>query len=128
MQKKFDDAGAIAMQVILQVCDRTIPAAPDRRFIEACNRNMLAAENLGMNADDQDLLVIRAIEDADPAALRQLTDRVPQKIVLQILAAWMFEAENLAALWVDARHHVLDDAVLAGRIHRLENQQQRIAV
>jgi hypothetical protein len=30
---------------------------------------------------------------------------------------------NLAALRVDARHHVLNGAVLAGRVHRLEDQQ-----
>src|SRR5216684_2583415 len=30
---------------------------------------------------------------------------------------------NLAALRIHARHNVLDDAVLAGRIHRLNDQQ-----
>ena len=40
----------------------------------------------------------------------------------------MLEAEDLTALRVDAGHHVLDHAVLAGGIHRLKNQQQRVAV
>ena len=35
---------------------------------------------------------------------------------------------DLAALRIDARHHVLDGAVLAGRVHRLENDQHRPAV
>jgi hypothetical protein len=40
----------------------------------------------------------------------------------------MFETENLAALRIDARHDVPDGAILAGSIHPLKNQQQRIAV
>ncbi len=40
----------------------------------------------------------------------------------------MFEAENLAALRIDAGHDVLDGAVLAGGVHRLKNQQQRTVV
>ena len=40
----------------------------------------------------------------------------------------MLEADHLAALRVDARHDVLDGAVLARRIHGLEDQQERPAV
>ncbi len=81
-----------------------------------------------MHANDQHLLVIRAIEDADLAALGQAPGRVPQEVMLQLLGAGMFETENLAALRIDAGHHVLNRAVLAGRVHGLKNQQQRIAV
>ena len=42
--------------------------------------------------------------------------------------AGLFEAENLAALRIDPGHDVPDGAVLAGRVHPLKNQQQRIAV
>ena len=52
----------------------------------------------------------------------------PEKIVLQFLGARMFEAEHLAALRIDAGHDVPDGAVLAGGVHRLKNQQHRIAV
>ena len=44
------------------------------------------------------------------------------------VGARMFEAEHLAALRIDAGHHVPDGAVLAGGVHRLKNQQHRIAV
>ena len=86
-------------------------------------RDRFAVENLGMHADDQHLLVIGAVEDADPPALRQIASGAPEKIVLQFGGARMFEAEDLAALRIDARHHVLDGAIFAGRIHRLEDQQ-----
>jgi hypothetical protein len=34
----------------------------------------------------------------------------------------MFEAEHLAALWVDSGHHVLDGPVLSRCIHPLKDQ------
>jgi len=40
----------------------------------------------------------------------------------------MLETENLAALGIDSGHHMLDGAILAGGIHGLKNQQDRIAV
>jgi len=52
----------------------------------------------------------------------------PEKNVLQFGGAGMFEAEYLATLWVDPRHHMLDGAILPSRIHRLKDQQDRIAV
>ena len=54
--------------------------------------------------------------------------RAPEKIVLQLLGARLFEAEHLAALRIDPGHDVPDGAVLAGRVHPLKDQQQRIAV
>ena len=81
-----------------------------------------------MHAHDQYLLVVRAVEDPDLAAFRQHPGTTPEKIVLQLLRAWMFETEDLAALRVDARHHMLDGAVFSGGVHRLEDQQDRVAV
>ena len=52
----------------------------------------------------------------------------PEEIVLQLGCARMLEAEYLAALRIDAGHDVLDRAVLAGRVHGLEDQQQGIGV
>ena len=40
----------------------------------------------------------------------------------------MFEAKYLAALWIDAGHHVPDGAIFSGRIHRLKDQQDGMAV
>ena len=81
-----------------------------------------------MHADDQHLLVIGSVEDADPPAFRQIARGAPEKIVLQFRGAGMFEAENLAALRVDPGHHMLDGAIFSRRIHRLKDQQDGIAV
>ena len=52
----------------------------------------------------------------------------PQVVVIAFLGRGRLEAEDLAALRVDAGHHVPDRAVLAGGVHRLEDQQQRVGV
>ena len=81
-----------------------------------------------MNSDDEYFLIVRAVENADPSALWKTLGRPPQEIMIQFLGAGMFETENLASLRIDARHHMLDGAVLAGSIHRLENHQDGVLV
>ncbi len=81
-----------------------------------------------MHAHDEDLLVVRAVEDADAPALRQALDVAPHEVVVEVLPRGLLEREHLAALRIDARHDVLDGAVLAGRVHRLKHEQQRPAV
>jgi len=82
---------------------------------------VFAADDVWMDAGDQHLLVVGPVEDSDPSALRQVAGGAPEKIMLQFGRTWMLEAENLASLRVDARHHVLDRTVFSGCIHRLEN-------
>src|ERR1039457_3333633 len=48
--------------------------------------------------------------------------------MFQLAGARLSETGNLAALRIDPGHDVPDGAVLAGRVHPLKNQQQRIAV
>src|SRR5262249_11746771 len=40
----------------------------------------------------------------------------------------LLEAVDFAALGVDPRHHMLDRAVLAGRVHRLQHDQDGVTV
>ena len=81
-----------------------------------------------MDLDDEHILVIRAVEDADAPALRQGFHIAPEEIVVEFLGGGFLEAVDLAALGIDAGHDVADGAVLARRIHRLENQQHRVGV
>ena len=48
--------------------------------------------------------------------------------MIEIFGARRLEGSHLAALRIYSRHDVLDGAILAGRIHGLEDQQQRPAV
>jgi hypothetical protein len=81
-----------------------------------------------MHPDDQHLLVIRAVENADPAALGQRLHAAPKKIVVQLFRRRMLERINLAALRIDPRHDVLDRAVFSRRVHRLKDDEQRPGV
>src|SRR5208337_2672068 len=105
----------------------TIAVVPDRFFGRSV-RKPFAAENFGMDANDQHLLVIGSVEDADAPAFRQIASRAPEEIVLQFRSTGMFEAEDLAALRADPRHHMPDGAVLSCRVHRLKDQQNGITV
>ena len=46
----------------------------------------------------------------------------------ELLVARLLEGMHLAAHRIDPRHHMLDRAVLAGRVHALEDDQHRPAV
>ncbi len=81
-----------------------------------------------MHPGDQDFLVIGTVENADPAAFRKVAGGAPEEVVLQFDRARVLEAEHLAALRIDPRHDVPDRAILARRVHRLEDQQDRVAV
>src|SRR5438093_1085091 len=128
MEEELEDARSVAMQVVFQPGDRAKPLLPDRVRVEEIVGQLFGAQDLRMHAHDQHLLVIRTVEDADATALGQETRGAPEKIMLQLLGARVLEAEHLAALGIDAGHHVLDDAVLAGRVHRLEDEQKGMPV
>ena len=117
---EFDDPSAVAMQVAFQIYDGAISALPDGFLVERSIPNSLAPENLGVDADDQHLLIIGSVEDTDPPAFWKVTGGSPQKIVLQFRRAGMPIAEYLTALRIDPRHHVLDRAILPRSVHRLE--------
>src|SRR5579864_371362 len=86
-------------------------------------RNSLILQQLGMDPNHQNLFVVRPVEDADPAALRYPLHGAPQTIVVQFFRRWSLERIHLYTLRIHARHHVLDGAILAGRVHGLKNEQ-----
>ena len=128
MQIELYDAGTVPVQVSLQISDRPIPVVPkclltcgvsgipSLRRISGCTRAISTSSS------------VRSIEDADPAAFRQVAGRAPKKIMLQLSGAGMLEAEDLNTLRIDPRHHMPDGAVLSCCIHRLEDQQDSMAI
>src|SRR5450759_5267571 len=48
--------------------------------------------------------------------------------MIQFLRGWSLEAVHLRALRVQPRHDMLDQAVLAGRVHGLQDDQQRALI
>jgi len=123
VEEDLDDPGSIAVEMVLQVDDGTIPLLPNGLRIDPLIGKAFAPEDFRMHPNDKHFFIIASIEDADPPAFRQMAGGAPEEIVLQFLDARLLETEDLAALRVDAGHDVPDRAVLARRIHPLKNQQ-----
>ena len=81
-----------------------------------------------MHPERDDLLVVRAVEDPDPAPLGERLVDAPQEVVVEVLARRLLEGDDLHPLRVHARHHVLDRRVLAGGVERLEHHEERVRV
>ncbi len=81
-----------------------------------------------MHADDQHLLVVGAVEDADLASFGQLLRGPPEEVVIQLRGAGVLEAVHLATLGIHAGHNGLDRAVLPRGVHALKDDQQRVSV
>jgi len=81
-----------------------------------------------MDANDKDFFVVGAVENANVTSFGKAANRTPEEVVAEFQVAWLFEAENLAALRIHPRHDVFDDAILAGGVHCLQNQEQSVAV
>jgi hypothetical protein len=122
VQEELQDHESLAREVALEGPDVLEAVVPDSLADER-PRQLLAREDRGVHAHHQHFFVIGAVEDADPPALGQRPGRAPQEVVVELLRGRRLEGEHLAALRVDARHHVLDRPVLAGGVHRLEDQE-----
>jgi len=81
-----------------------------------------------MNSNDQHLLVIGTIKDADPSAFGKAARGAPEKIVLEFFGTWLLEAEHLAAFRIDSRHDMPNGPVFPGAVHSLEDQEQCIPI
>jgi hypothetical protein len=116
------------MEMVFEIDNRTEPPIPDFVFMQQLLWDVFVLQKLRVYSDDENLFVVRTIEDADVPALRQAPDGSPKEVVLQFFGAGFLETEYPTALRVYARHHVPDSAILPGRIHALENQQNGITV
>ena len=76
-----------------------------------------------MHPDDEHLLVVGPVEDADPAPPGQRALVTPEEVVVQFFGGGLFEGTDGDRLRVDTAHHVLDGAVLARGVQSLEDQQ-----
>ena len=113
---------AVVDQVALPVVDLPIPAVADVAF--RCRRGQsLRGEQVLMHPDDEHLLVVGPVEDADPAPPGQGALVTPEEVVVQFFGGRLLEGTDGDRLRVDTAHHVLDGAVLARGVQSLEDQQ-----
>src|ERR1700759_2870103 len=101
---------AVVDQVALPVVDLPIPAVPDVAF--RCRRGQsLRGEQVLMHPDDENLLVVGPVEDADPAPPGQRALVTPEEVVGQFFGGGLFEGTDAVRLRVDTAPHVPDGAV-----------------
>ena len=127
VQEELDDNDPVVNQVLLEVVDLLEAPSPNTLVLQ-CGRELLAGEELGMYAHYQDFFIVGTVENPDTAARRQGLEVTPQIIVVQFLTGRPLETVDIDPLWVDARHDVLDGAVLAGCIEGLKDHKQGILV
>src|SRR5262249_16096035 len=127
VQEELADDDAVPPEVALDGVDVLEALLPHPRRHER-RRKVMALEEIGMHADYEHLLVVRAVTDADAPPLLRLLERAPEELVIQLLRRRRLEGVHLAALRVHAGVDVLDRAVLAGGVHGLEDQEERPAV
>ncbi len=75
------------------------------------------------DAHRDDVLVVRAVEDADLAACGHACVDAPEEVVRQLLGRRRLERLDATALRVHAGEHRADHAVLAGCVHALQHEQ-----
>src|ERR1700733_6011016 len=75
VEKEFDHAGSVGVEMSLQIRDRAVAIVPKSLCVVGRVRQPLADEKLPVDADDQHLLIIRTVEDADPSALWKIPGR-----------------------------------------------------
>ncbi len=127
MKEEFADDDAVAREVALESVDVLVALLPDVLGDEAFGQ-FLRAKKRRVDADDEDFLVVRAVEDTDFAALGDDFVVAPEIVVVQFFSARGFEGVHVATLWIDAGHDVLDGAVLSGGIHGLKDEEEGPAV
>ena len=80
-----------------------------------------------IDARNQHVFVMRAVEYRDLAAGRRVRVDAPQIIVRQFLGARCLEGVHGAALRIKRREHVADGAVLAAAVDCLQDHQHTVA-
>jgi hypothetical protein len=68
VEEELENDEAVVREVLLEVIDVPVTSRPDA-FLEV-RRKLLRVELLGVNLLRQNLLVVRAVEDADLPAVR----------------------------------------------------------
>ena len=99
VQEELENDRPLPREVILEVRNVEEPLIPDA-FAHERRRQLLSLQDMLMNPHNEDLLVVRSVEDPDPSPLGQALDVTPEKVMIEVLPRWLLERENLAALWI----------------------------
>nr|WP_230316166.1 hypothetical protein [Conexibacter sp. W3-3-2] len=113
VEHDLHDGRALADEQLLERADAA----------EAGAHDVLADE--AVDADDEHVLVVAAVEHGDLAVARRLRVDPPEEVVRELLGGGGLERGDAHALRVDALEHGPHRAVLAAGVHRLQDDEQR---
>src|SRR5215469_18754138 len=100
VEEKFQDDDAVSHQHLLEGID----------FIKTMRELLLG--KVAVDANHQNVLVMRAVENSDHAPSGNSTMNTPEKIVLELFGSRLLETGDLAALRVYSREDMADCAIL----------------
>ena len=116
MEEELDDVRPAVDQVAFEVVDPAVTLRPDAFGYEV------------VHTRHQHVLVMRAIEDDHFPPRRCVQVRAPEEIVRRLLLGRDLESVDARALRVHRAEDVSDGAVLAPRVHPLQDDEQRAPV
>src|SRR5262245_64201516 len=79
-----------------------------------------------MDSGDQYILVVRAIENADPPLWRGVRMYSPEKIMFELNRGRLLEAYHRCSLRIESGEDMIDRAVLAARVQGLQDDQNGV--
>src|SRR6185503_13597009 len=97
VEEELPDERPVPGEVALEGVDVLEALLPNLLGLEL-GRDLLPPQDLGVDACDQDLLVVGTVEDPDAAALRETARRAPHEVVVQLLGRRRLERMDLAPL------------------------------
>ena len=100
------------MQQLLEAVDQVVTSPPDRLWNEL------------VDAHDQHVLVVGAIEHGHFALARRVRMDAPEEVMVALRGRRLLEARDLHALRIHGADHVPAGAVLAGPVDALQDDQQ----
>ena len=111
VQEALHDRRPVRRERLLEALDRAVAPRPGPPVGQL------------QDADGHDVLVVRAIEDAEHARLRELAADPPQEVVRELLGRRALEGGDVHAGGIDLPQDVADRPALAGRVHALQDEQ-----
>ena len=122
------EAAQLFILVDVQIELHDFRAAPGQQLLETVDLKVAPVQLGGrrefMHALHQHRLIVRTVENHDFALLRRYRVDAPQKVVRLLDPGRRLEGLYPASLRIHRGEHVVDRAVLAARVERLQHDQQ----
>src|SRR5579862_1263433 len=80
-----------------------------------------------MHAHDQNVLIVRPVENHYLAVSRRNLMRAPEEIMGELLLGGLLELKDGSPLRIESRKEMTNGAILSGRVEALQHNQQRLA-